>query len=86
MPRKLKVAPPAPFRKPPKARIEALEEILAELKAGKISGLAFVAKNDGYCTWFGWWAPKRMDAVNILGQLQLVQRDIVAAERDDYTD
>lgn len=84
MARHLEVAPPTVREPVPENRIAALEEILAEMKAGRISGFAFVAKQDGYCTWFGWWAPKRADAINVLGQLQLVQRDIVNAEENGY--
>lgn len=82
MVRQLEAAPP-PAREPiPQDRIDALEEILAEMRAGKVTAFAFAVKMDGYCTWFGWHAPKRGDCVNIIGQLRLIERDMVAAEGD----
>lgn len=68
----------------PLARIESMEEVVQAMRAGTVTAMLFAAKQDGFVTWFNFYARTRSDCVNLLGQLELLRRDIAASEANNY--
>lgn len=59
------------------AAIQVVEAILAGMKAGRVTALAVVAKEDAYSRWTCSRAYTNADRYNLIGQLHSVIHDLL---------
>lgn len=57
--------------------IQTVEEVLAGMKAGRVSALVIVAKENGFARWSSVRAYVQSDRYNLIGQLTAVIQQLV---------
>jgi len=60
--------------------VASLQEIIAGIEDGTVTGFAIAAKQDGFSRWTVFRAMTNADRYNLLGQLQLFTADLLARE------
>lgn len=50
--------------------VKTLDEMVANIHAGKVTAFAIVVKEDGFSRWYAWSCKTSSDCANLLGQIE----------------
>lgn len=66
----------------PANKIEALEELLAQARTGRVTSFVFVAAGPEFANWQDGWLAHRMDRYTIMGELTMALRMVQDREEE----